>query len=207
MNTRIVYTDIVKAAWKGFKSQCWLLSGLLIGFTIIYSLLLLFVIPAKGEAMSISGIVVSVVCFFMLCFFMMGYLKNCLQTLDGEEPQFSAYGQVSRRLLSFIPAYLIFIAVIAIGCALLLVPGIYLLLRFQFFFVSMVDEDTGVIESFKRSWNITKGHTLQLFVLMLIQNLILIIGLAALSIGIFAAVPLLILMYVNTYRNLTAPDV
>ena len=205
MNKKIVYPDIFSAAWSGFKSHCWLLMGLLIGFTIIYSLLILFTIPAKGETIRISGIIVAVICFFFFCFFVMGYLKNCLQSLNREEPQFSAYGQASRGLLSFIPAYLLFVVAVSLGCTLFLLPGIYLFLRFQFFFISMVDEETGVIDSFKRSWYITKGHTLQLFVLMLFQKLILIIGLVAFGAGIFAAIPLIILMYAQTYRNLTAP--
>ncbi len=205
MEDKIVYSDIFRAAWKGLKSQFWLLVGLVIGFTIIYSLLYLFAIPAKGETMSISGIIVSILCMFLSCLFGMGYLKNCLQTLDGEEPQFSAYGQVTRKLPAFILAYILFFIIISIGFALLIIPGIYLLLRLQFFVASMVDENTGAIESLKRSWNITKGHTLELFILSLIMILISFIGTIALFIGIFIAAPLITLMYVYTYRKLTAP--
>ena len=205
MNVKIVYADIFKTAWKGFKSQCWLLMGLLIGFTIIYSLLLLFAIPAKEETLSISSMIVAVISIVLASLFIMGYLKNCLQTIDGEEPQFLAYGQVLRKLLIFIPASLIFFVTIAIGCAFLLFPGIYLYLRFQFFFASMMDEDSGMIESFKRSWSITKGHAMQLFVLLLFQKVIIIIGFIALGIGIFAAIPYIILMYGYAYRKLTAP--
>jgi len=205
MHEKIVYVDILKAAWKGFKSQCWLLMGLLIGFTIVFSLLWLFAFPAKDETVSISGIIVAFISFLLYCIFYMGYVKNSLQTLDGDEPQFSAYGQVSRKLPSFIPAHLIYAAVVAIGCALLVFPGLYLAVRLQFFYASMVDEDTGLVDSFKRSWNITKGHGKRLFVLMLCYLLIIITGLVAAGIGIFAAVPLIILMYGHAYRKLIAP--
>ena len=207
MNVKIVFADILSAAWKSYKSQCWLLTGLIIGFTIIFSLLLLFATPTKGEPMSISGIIVYVICFFLFCLFSMGYLRNCLQTLDNEEPQFSAFGQTSRKIFSFIAACLAFSVMIFVGCVLLLFPGIYLALRFQFFYTSMVDEDTGVIESFKRSWHMTKGQTRRLFILMLFHLLIVIFGLAALGIGIFIATPLFLLMYGHAYRKLTAPDI
>jgi len=205
MNVNLTHAETLKAAWKGFKSQCWLLMGLLIGFIIIYSLLFLFVAPAKGESIHISGIIVAVLCVILECLFVMGYLKNCLQTIDGEEPQFSAYGQRSRKLPRFLLAFILFPALIAIGLALLIIPGVYLLLRLQFFFASVIDDDAGMIESCKRSWNITKGHTLQLFVLMMIQLLIFIVGTIALGIGIFAAIPFIILMYAYIYRKLTAP--
>ena len=205
MEDKLVYSDILKAAWKGLKAQFWLLVGLIIGFTIVYSLLLIFTTPTKGEPIGISGIIVSILSFFLLCLFMMGYIKNCLQTLDGEEPQFSAYGQVSRKLLSFLVAYIILGIIITIGVILFIAPGIYLGLRLQFFYAFMVDSDAGIIDSFKRSWNITKGHSLKLFILFLITLLISLVGCIALFIGIFVAIPLTVLMYGYTYRKLTAP--
>lgn len=207
MEEKLIYSDIFKAAWKGLKSQFWLLVGLLIGFTIIYSLLYIFSLPEKGEAMKISGIVVSILAWFLYGLFVMGYLKNCLQTLDGEEPQFSAYGQVSQKLLSFLVASIIYSVIVLIGTALLVLPGIYLALRLQFFLASMVDENTGIIESLKRSWEITRGQTLPLFILMLIMILISIVGSLALFVGVFIASPLIILMYGYTYRKLTAPAI
>jgi len=205
MNAKIDFAEISKAAWKGFKSQCWLLMGLLIGFTIVYSILFLFAFPAKGEPMRISGLIVGIICVIFQCLFVMGYLKNCLQTVDGEEPQFSAYGQVSRKLLAFLPVFILFPIVITLGFALFFFPGVYLLLRFQFLFASVVDDETGVIASIKRSWNITKGHTMQLFVLMLIQMAIFVVGMIVLGVGIIAATPFTALMYAYAYRKLTAP--
>lgn len=206
MEEKIVYSDIFKAAWRGLKSQFWLLTGLLIGFTIIISLLLIFVVPDKGEVLGVGSILMAVITLFLICLFQMGYLKNCLQTLDGEEPQFSAYGQVSRKLFSFLIAYLLFGIILTIGAALLIIPGIYLGLRLQFFYALMVDENAGIIQSFKRSWEITKGRGLKLFILMLIIILVQFAGSAALFIGTFVAIPLITLMYAYTYRKLTAPN-
>ena len=205
MNEKIVYADIFSAAWKGLKSQIWLLAGLLIGFTIIYSLLLQFAVPAKGEAISISGIIVMILCVLLEGLFVMGYLRNCLQTLEGEEPQFSEYGKVSRLLLRYLAAWLLTSVMMMIGLALFILPGIYLVLRFQFVYASIVDEDVGILTSFKRSWRMTKGHVLPLLVILLIQMLIITIGILALGIGIFVAVPLILLMYAQTYKKLIAP--
>ena len=205
MEDKLVYSDIFKAALKGLKSQFWLLVGLIIGFTIVYSLLLIFTVPAKGESIGISSIIVSILSLFLICLFMMGYLKNCMQTLDGEEPQFSSYGQVSRKLLTFLIAYFIFSLIITIGSVLLIVPGVYLALRLQFFYAFITDDDAGIIDSFKKSWIITKGNTLQLFIVMLIMILINFLGSLVLIIGVFVSVPLVVLMYGQVYRKLTEP--
>ncbi|MDR3250077.1 MAG: hypothetical protein LBT42_00220 [Tannerella sp.] len=206
MEDKIVYSDIFRTAWKALMSQFWLLAGLFIGFTIIYSLLLIFAVPSKGTPISISGIIVSVLCVLLAYLFQLGYLRNCFQTLDGEEPQFSAYGQVSGKLFSFLAAHIIFVVITAIGTVLLIAPGIYLALRLQFFFASMVDENTGIVDSFKRSWKITKGYSLRLLILALIMALASFIGQIALFAGIFVAIPLILLMYGCAFRRLSSPS-
>ena len=205
MEDKIVFSDIFRTAWRALKTQFWLLVGLVIGFTIIFSLLLVYAVPAKGESVSIGGLIVALISLLLLCLFMMGYLKNCFQTLDGEEPQFSAYGQVSEKLFSFLVAFILFVIMVAIGLVLLIVPGIYLALRLQFFYAFMVDENTGVIESFKKSWDITKGHALKLFLGMLLMLLISFAGLLTLIVGVFITTPLTALMYAYTFRKLTTP--
>ena len=205
MEDKIVFSDIFRTAWRALKTQFWLLVGLVIGFTIIFSLLLVYAVPTKGESVSIGGLIVALISLLLLCLFMMGYLKNCFQTLDGEEPQFSAYGQVSEKLFSFLVAFILFVIMVAIGLVLLIVPGIYLAFRLQFFYAFMVDENTGVIESFKKSWDITKGHALKLFLGMLLMLLISFAGLLTLIIGVFITTPLTALMYANMFRKLTTP--
>ena len=205
MEEKIVYPDIFKTAWRGLKSQFWLLVGLVIGFTIIYSFFIIFTIPEKVEPFGISNIIVGIFGMLLSGLFGMGYLKNCMQTLDGEEPQFSAYGQVSRKLPAFIATYIIYSLIVLIGLVLFIIPGIYLGIRFQFYLAFIVEDNCGIIESFKRSWNITKGCSMKLFVLGLIMILISFAGSIALFVGIFIAVPLIVLMYGCTYRKLTEP--
>ena len=53
--------------------------------------------------------------------------------MDGEEPQFSAYGQQSRKIFTYLIASIIMGIAVAIGIFLLIVPGIYLAIRLQFY--------------------------------------------------------------------------
>jgi len=205
MKRKLVYSDILRTVWKALLSQIWLLAGLTIGITIIISLLFIFAVPAKGETLRMSGIVVFAICFFLCGIFYMGFLKNCFQTLDGEEAQFSAYGQVSRKIIEFIVAYIILSIIVFVGTLFLVIPGIYLALRLQFFVAAMVEDNAGIFESLKRSWDITRGYTLDLFVLSLISIAIFMIGMIAFLAGIFVAAPMTELIYCATYRKLTSP--
>jgi uncharacterized membrane protein len=203
---KINYSEILKSSWEKLIKQFWLLVGLGIGFTIIYSLLYIFAMPESGETMKLSGIIVCFLSYILLIVFTMGYMKNCFQTIDGEEPQFSAYGRASTKIITIFAASFIYSIIVAIGLILLILPGIYLMLRLNFYIAAIVDEDAGIIDSLKRSWQITKGQVLPVFVIFLIITAISFIGTLALIVGIFIALPLAVLIECTTFRRLTAPS-
>ena len=195
MKQTIAISEILNTSWQSLKSQLWILIGLLIGYTIIsftLNMLLSAGIPIIAPLLSlVIGLI-----------FSLGYLKNLFQTLDTIEPQFSAYGQQARKILTYFAANILVSIVICIGFLLLIIPGIYLMLRLQFYLAFIVEEDAGIIDSLQRSWNITKGQELSLFFLFLTMIGLLILGAILLGIGIFVATPLVYMMYCVTFRKL-----
>ncbi len=195
--------EIFLTSWKFTKSQLAILCGLLIGFIIILFTLSILVWPAQS---SIGGIIVSNTILSVITYlFTMGYLKNMFQTLDDIEPQFSAYGQQAFKLLKFFIANLVLSLISLIGFCLLILPGLYLSGRLQYAIALIIEENTGIVESFKRSWAITKAHEWKLVALILIQLLICIVGFLLLGIGIFIATPLIMMMYCYSFRILNSP--
>lgn len=201
MNPMFTIKETVSEAWKVVKANIWVLAGLLIGYVILSFTLSLLLTGDSTTMLSIS----SILSIIIGGLFTLGYFRNLFQALDGEEPQFSAYGQESRKLLKYIAASIIFTFIIIIGLALFVIPGIYLALRLQFFQALIVDEDCGIIESLKRSWELTKDQVLPLFILFLVMILISLIGLLLLGVGIFVATPVIYTMYLIVYRKLNSP--
>ncbi len=207
MKQKIIISDLFHKAWKSLKAQIWVLVGLVIGYIIISLLINAFIPTPSNGNIGIAGIVIMLISLLFYLIFTLGYTKNLFQALDGEEPQFSAYGQMSRKIFTYLFASLIYGIIVIIGLILLLIPGIYLILRLQFYPMSIVEENTGVIESLKRSWEITRGSERQLFFLMLAILGIVILGHLALLIGVFIAIPLTGLMSCYAFRKLTIPTI
>ena len=204
MDKKYLFSDVLRGAWKGLISQIWLLAGLLIGYVIISFALTVFIpAPAQGT-ISLTGMAIMLVSLVFSLLFSLGYTQNMFQTLDGEEPQFSAYGLQASKGLTFLVAYLIYTIIVTVGVALLVVPGIYLAVRLQFFVASIVEEDTGIMASLKRSWEITKGQMKPLLLLLLVAIGFMVLGLAFFAIGTFVTTPLIGLMYCYVFRKLTA---
>lgn len=83
-----------------------------------------------------------------------------------------------------------------------LIVGINLAIRFQFFTYFIVDKNISSIESLRKSWQITKGLVWHLFIFNLTLLGIKILGLLALIIGIFWAIPTSLLASVFVYNKL-----
>lgn len=146
------------------------------------------------------------VSFAFTTLFYLGYIKNLFQALDGEEPQFSAYGQQSGKILKGMITSILYSLIMVIGLCLLIIPGIYLGLRLQFAFYFIVEENTGILDSLKKSWAITKGQVFPLFLLLLVGIGIVILGIIALGIGVFVAIPLIFMASCYVFRKLNAPS-
>ena len=204
MERKFRLSNVLRIAWKGYLSQVWILTGLIIGYVIVSLALSLFIpSPLKGT-MSIASIAILLLSLVISLLFSLGYTKNMIQALDNEEPQFSAYGQQSRKIFTLLIAGLIFTIIVIIGLVLLVIPGIYLAIRLSFFNISIVEEDAGILSSLKRSWEITKGQEIPLLLLLLAAIGFTVLGLAFFIICIFVTTPLIGLMYCYVFKKLTA---
>ena len=186
MEPKFIISEVFSTAWKGTKSQLWILAGLLIGYCILSFTLTAFAMPMQSSI--IGKIIVNVISALFSIIFSLGYMKNIFQALDGEEPQFSAYGQQTKNIITYFLASLI--------------TGFVVLAGFLFF---IIEENAGIIESLHKSWEITKGQALPLFILALVMIGILILGCILFGIGIFVAVPLIYMMYGYVFRKLNTP--
>jgi len=200
MKPTFLISEAIKESWRVLKSQIWVLVGLLIGYTIIVTILSLALPsdPANPGGVLISNLISTIIGVL----FSLGYTKNLFQAMNGEEPQFSAYGQESRKFIKAFLAGLLYAIVVVIGICLLVIPGIYLALRLQFYIPFIVDEDAGIMESLKRSWAITDKQVTKLLLVMLAMIGIILLGLILLGIGIFIAAPLTYLIQLYIYRKL-----
>lgn len=99
MEPKFIISEVFSTAWKGTKSQLWILAGLLIGYCILSFTLAGFAMPMQSSI--IGKIIVNVISALFSIIFSLGYMKNIFQALDGEEPQFSAYGQQTKNIITY----------------------------------------------------------------------------------------------------------
>jgi len=134
--------------------------------------------------------------------FCLGLFRIYLRFRDGEKPIFENLFDGVARAHTWIGASLIATVAVVMGLVLLVVPGVIMLLRLWFVGFVLVDERGGPIDAIQRSWDITRGHTIDLLMLFLLLCGLNLLGLICLGVGLLVTVPMSGLVMAYIYREL-----
>ena len=108
----------------------------------------------------------------------------------------------ANKLLKYIGGSLLLALVIIVGLICFIIPGIYFSIRFMFVPMLIIDKNMGIMDSFKKSSEMTKGEIWHLIGFAFISFGIIIVGLIALLVGVIPAAILVSLTNVVVYRKL-----
>ncbi len=97
-------------------------------------------------------VLVGVLIYSMLSFFI--YNRR-----NGNENQWSEiFIIVLRKYIFLVIITVLYMLACSVGFVLLIIPGIFLLIKFYFCTYPLLFEDNDIRNSFKKSWEITKGN-------------------------------------------------
>jgi uncharacterized membrane protein len=142
------------------------------------------------------------ICLLVSATFALGLFKIYLRFRDGEKPIFENLFDGLARAHIWLGASLIMAVAVAMGLVLLIVPGIIMLLRLWFVGFVLVDERTGPIDAIQRSWDITRGRTMDLLVFFIVLVGLNLLGAACLGVGLLVTFPISGLAMAFLYREL-----
>ena len=132
----------------------------------------------------------------------LGLAKIYLRFRDGERPIFENLFDGIALFPKYLAANIISCVAIMMGLLLLVVPGIIFLIRLWFLGFVVVDGRHGPLDAIQQSWDISRGHTFDLFLLFLLLCGLNLLGLICLGVGLFVTVPISGLALAHTYRTL-----
>ena len=153
-----------------------------------------FYIKANGSLLSL------ILSQFLSVFLSLGVTRIGLNLVSGREASLAMLFGGGSKLLPALGASILYWLMVAIGLMLLIVPGIYLALRYGQFMAAMVDRNLGIVDSFSYSSSITTNNRLNLFVLALLYILMLLAGCLAFCIGVLFAWPVILMSGFVAYR-------
>ncbi|MBS1956629.1 MAG: hypothetical protein JST89_20750 [Cyanobacteria bacterium SZAS-4] len=199
--------EVVTFGWKAMLQYFWPLTGVLTcnclvaSVPVITSLVLTYLVPSSAGTTLLSA-VVNLVGGLVGLVMSLGVFNLYLRIVDGDTITVRDVYSKYKRTWNFCLAGFVYGFMVAAGYICLILPGIYLQLRFQFYPYFILDSDASPITSLKASWAITKGATAELFFLWIVNYFIIWVGTLCLLLGIFPAQMVQNIALAKTYRAL-----
>jgi uncharacterized membrane protein len=182
----------ISYGWESVKKDWWYFIGLTVIMVIIEGL---GGADRKTNILDVVGIFLSA---WMAC----GAMTLYLSYQRGKKLPLEKLFTSVKKYWSVLGATLLLGVIIGLGFVLLIVPGIYLALRFQFVIALIVDKNLDIGAAMAESTRLTQGIKMALLRFDLTLLGVIILGAICLGVGVLVAMPVAYLAYINMYRQL-----
>jgi hypothetical protein len=189
--------------WPIFKKRFGLFTAVLL--TIFGAWVTLEIVVIAGQRFGILLWAVAHLAFLILVAGVeVGFLQICLALSDGGEPKF--FDTFTHLTLGpkFLAGQVLYLLMVVIGLLLLVIPGVYLGVRYALFGFCLATGETNLARSFRHSAILSTGaksYLLRIFVVLFVLN---VFGASLLGLGLFITIPLSVLIMTAVYRQLSA---
>jgi predicted Zn finger-like uncharacterized protein len=187
--------------WRALKAN-----GVFLVTTAAMVAVLQFIPQAIGDQLRdsrpiVSGLV-SAAAWVFSQFLTLGLLSVVLKVCDGRITGYKEVFQQGRRFPAFIAGSLLYLGLCIIGCLLLIGPGIYWALTYQFYGFIIIEDAVGPLDAMKRSASLTRGFKWRLLAFWVLILLINILGAVPLGLGLLITVPVSMVSMAYVFRRL-----
>jgi hypothetical protein len=187
--------DVLGLAWKGFTNT-WraVFFAQLLALAIQYTPDLLRgaangagLVAEGSPADSAWSVINTIGGLGITAFLNAGLTKIYVTAARGQSPALADLFGGGRRSLAMLGMSILYGIVVGVGVLAFIVPGIVLAIGLQIADLFVVDAELGPVAALRASWQVMRGHKVQMFVFNLLSMLVVIAGALACGIGIVAA--------------------
>lgn len=194
--------EAISFGWQTMKDNFWFFVVLLTIIALIIAMPEIILHFVKDILVLV--IFINIVSVILSLIIDLGLYKISLKFYDKEKVKLSDLFACWPLLFKYLIATILYILIVTGGSILLIVPGIIWGIKYQFYGYLIVDKGLRPIAALKKSGQITKGAKWNLFLLGLLFAGITILGILILIIGLFAALPTILIASAFVYRKLLA---
>jgi uncharacterized membrane protein len=156
---------------------------------------------AMGYLIMALGGLAGIVTLLFIAYMAGGFVSLALKASRGQPTGFGDLFSGGRFLGRFILLSIVQGFVINIGFLLCVIPGYILAFGLSLGPFLMVDQDLGAVDALKRSWEMTKGHKVTIFLYNLIMGLVVSL-LGSCGLGLFLAIPMMLVGNAYVYLRI-----
>lgn len=158
----------------------------------------------ESHVYSSFGLFFGLLMFVVANMLHIGWTKMLLKITDAEHTSLGEMVKHANLFIKYICVTILYILMVSVGMFFLVIPGVYLALKYMFAPIISIDQYLSIRDSFKESARITDGVKWKLlgFILILIGANIL--GAFVFLVGLLVSVPVTMLATIYLYRRLSS---
>lgn len=193
---------VYRYSWQQFKKYASFLIGIMVTYFVLAIVPRVYFFLSAPEEASMRTQLTSLLITFVQLYLGLGFTKIVLLLLDDNFAQVSDLLSSFRMFISYFVASFLYGAGILAGIFLLVIPGIFVAIRFQFFPYYIIEHgDTGII-ALQKSYHDTRHLTLELLLFGITVLAANVVGAALFGVGIIITYPLTTLASALIYKGL-----
>jgi len=203
-NDRYSKGEAIKFGWEAMKDNFVFFLVFLIVAWVISAAISLGGNPYSGPDNTFFAFFFNILSFIFSMFISIAVIKIGLRlsAAPGAAAEVSDAWSGYPYFLNILVGAILYGLIVLGGLILLIVPGIIWGIKYQYFGFLIIDRNMGPVEALKRSGEITKGYKGDLFLLGLLFFGISLLGFLVCCVGIFAAIPTIMVAHAFVYRRL-----
>lgn len=195
--------EAIKYGWGIMKANFWFFVGIIIVAGFIVGIPSNIADNLNKPDPCLLGFVFNIIAGIARVIISIGLIKIALILLNKEKPEFKELFNFKGSFWRFVGASILYGLIVVAGFILLIVPGIYWAIKYQWFGYCIVDQKLGPVQALKKSAQMTDTVKWQLLGFGLVVTGINILGFLCLFIGLFATIPTTLLATAFVYRKLS----
>ena len=192
--------ESLKFGWSKTKAHSSLLFQVMLT---LFALQVVSSIVTKVLGHSMQGVAASIVLAVVTLFVGVGFTIITLKIARGEHASYADIMPHLSLVWRYLVANLLSGLFVAIGFILLIIPGVYLMLRYAMVRYAILD-GAGITDSLSKSAHMTDGVKWKLLGFFAVLILINIVGAILLLVGLLVTVPVTMIAYAHVYQKLHA---
>lgn len=201
-NRTIDIQALYRYSWKLFTTYAAFIIGIMVTYYILAIVPRIYYLLTMPEEPTMQTQFTSLILTLIQLYLGLGFTKIMLLLLDNNFAQVSDLLSGFRMFVSYFVASFLYGFGVMVGLFLLVIPGIFIAVRLQFYPFYIIEQgDTGIAALYK-SYYATENMTLELFlfgITVLIANLL---GAALLGVGIIISYPITTAATAIIYKGL-----
>lgn len=194
--------EAFKFGWHAWKKN-WVSLLRITLFYLFLPLLPIIILQFLPEDATVLGMLLQVIHFVLMVIAVMGFVTISLKIAREEEFSLGDFFTNIHLFPSFLLAYILYYLGTLVGFVLLLIPGVYFSVKYNFWPFFILDRAFKGLESLKASGQITYGAKWDLLLFFIGLLLVNLLGLLCFIVGLFVTIPLTTIAWAYIYEKLT----